>query len=221
MVPFTSITGLRSTWPTTGSTNTPSYRLGRRMSQDSFFATPSAPPLADRSRRTGYSTSRHTKASARQTREMVPTGNLAGGELKYLCVPYNPGPPPTGDPNCTVGPSSLTHPVEVDSISTYLPNDYVATLTPAQIASLDQGCSANGTCPLGPGPNPLIANINPAYPNPLFSKYPLPNCTACGNATNGDGDGLNSAGFTFPGNDPTKHDTYIFKLDYKITASGN
>ncbi len=32
---------------------------------------------------------------------------------------------------------------------------------------------------------------------------------------------MNSAGFTFPGNDPTTHDTYIFKLDYKITANGN
>ena len=51
--------------------------------------------------------------------------------------------------------------------------------------------------------------------------YPLPNCAACGNAANGSGDGLNSAGFTFPGNDPTTLDTYIIKLDYKISADGN
>jgi hypothetical protein len=154
-----------------------------------------------------------------QTTEIVPTASLAAGELKYLCVAYNPGPPKTGDPNCTLGDPN-SNGVTVDSVSNYLP-DYVATLTPTQIASLDVGCAANGTCPLGPGPNPLIANLGGANPNSLFSKYPLPNCTACGNATNGDGDGLNSAGYTFPGNDPTKHDTYIFKLDYKITTDGN
>ena len=152
-----------------------------------------------------------------QTTEIVPTASLAAGELKYLCVQAGLS---GGDPNCTVGPSTAGHPVEVDNVSTY-PKDYVATLTPAQIGTLDQGCGTNGTCPLGPGPNPLIANINPAYPNPLFSKYPLPNCTACGNAVNGNGDGLNSAAYTFPGNNPTKHDTYILKLDYKISADGN
>ena len=43
----------------------------------------------------------------------------------------------------------------------------------------------------------------------------MPNGTNCG------GDGLNSGCFTFAGNDPVKHDTYIVKLDYKITANGN
>src|SRR4029077_1251872 len=86
---------------------------------------------------------------------------------------------------------------------------------------LDQGCTGNSTCPLGPGPNPLIANVNPAFPNPLFTQYPAPNCPACGNATNGSGDLLNTSGFTFPGNDPTKLDTFIVKLDYKLTANGN
>jgi hypothetical protein len=49
----------------------------------------------------------------------------------------------------------------------------------------------------------------------MFSNYPAPN------STSGGGDGLNSASYTFAGNNPTKHDTYIFKLDYKITPSGN
>ncbi len=147
-----------------------------------------------------------------QTTRIVPTQSLAQGFIKYLCNP-------SSDTNCTLGAPNAQG-VTVQNISTYAP-DYVATLSPTQIASLDQGCTANGTCPLGPGPNPLIANINPAFPNPLFSHYPAPNCTACGNATNGSGDGLNSAGFTFPGNDPTKLDTYILKLDYKISADGN
>jgi len=152
-------------------------------------------------------------AEQEQTTRIVPTQSLRDGFIKYLCNP-------TSDPlNCTLG-SPNTYGVTVENISGFSP-DYVATLTPAQLASLDQGCSGNGTCPLGPGANPLIANIGGANPNALFMHYPLPNCTACGNAVNGSGDGLNSAGYTFPGNDPTTLDTYIFKLDYKITANGN
>jgi len=151
-----------------------------------------------------------------QTTKIVPTASLEQGFIKYLCNP-------SADPNCVLGTPNANG-VTVQNIATYAP-DYVATLTPAQIASLDRGCTANGTCPptpgsAGPGPNGLIANINGANPHALFTHYPLPNCTACGNATNGSGDGLNSAGFTFPGNDPIKLDTYIVKLDYKITSDG-
>jgi hypothetical protein len=68
---------------------------------------------------------------------------------------------------------------------------------------------------VGPGPNGNIANIGGANPSALFAKYPAPN------STSGGGDGLNSAAYTFPGNDPTSLNTYIFKLDYKISANGN
>jgi hypothetical protein len=143
------------------------------------------------------------------TNRVIPTQSLDQGFIKYLCNP-------SSDPNC-----STTNPtVNVVSNPSFSPL-LVATLTPAQFASLDQGCGANGTCPLGPGVNPLIANIGGTNPNALFTHYPAPNCPSCGNASQGSGDLLNSSGFTFPGNDPTKLDTYIFKLDYKITANGN
>lgn len=132
-----------------------------------------------------------------QTR-VVPTASLAAGNLKYLCNADT-----SVDPNCVVGNSQVT----VEDGGTSYPGFNVATLTSSQIAGLDQGCSGNSTCPWGPGPNPNILS--------LFSAYPLPN------STSGGGDGLNSASYTFPGNDPTKHDTYILKLDYKITANGN
>jgi hypothetical protein len=159
-------------------------------------------------------------AEQEQTTRIVPTESLREGFIKYLCNP-------SSDPNCVLGTPNANG-VTVQSVAGFGP-DYVATLTPAQLASLDQGnppgtgCASQTptTCPLGPGPNPLIANISGANPNALFMRYPLPNCTACGNAVNGDGDGLNSAGFTFPGNNPTSLNTYIFKLDYKITADGN
>jgi Carboxypeptidase regulatory-like domain len=158
-----------------------------------------------------------------QTTRIVPTASLDRGQLKYLCNPVGDSVYPNGDPNCfngNTGSNSSGQLFSVASNSTYAP-DLVATLYPAGLSPLDQGCGANGTCPLGPGANPIIANIGGANPGALFTHYPLPNCTACGNAVNGSGDGLNSAGFTFPGNDPTTLDTYIIKLDYKITADGN
>ena len=149
------------------------------------------------------------------TRE-VPTQSMADGELKYLCDPGS-------DPNCSTTNSIIS---VVGGGQTFAGFD-IATLTPGQVAALDQGnpagtgCASNGTCPVtpgnlwgGPGPNGLITNIGGANPAALFTKYPLPNSSS-------EGDLLNTAGYTFPGADPIKHDTYIVKLDYKINASGN
>ena len=168
-------------------------------------------------------------AEQEQTTRIVPTASLREGIITYLCNPVSDSVYPNGDPNCFAGNTGYNGSTELFSVAsnpTYAP-DLVATLYPAGITPLDQGCVANETCPptpgnpIGGGPNGLIANIGGANPNALFSHYPLPNCTACGNAVNGSGDGLNSAGFTFPGNDPITLDTYIIKLDYKITADGN
>ncbi|MGC2446728.1 MAG: carboxypeptidase-like regulatory domain-containing protein [Candidatus Sulfotelmatobacter sp.] len=159
-----------------------------------------------------------------QTNRVIPTPSLAAGELRYLCNP--------SDPNCALGDPNGKG-VTVDAGGNAFPGFNVVTLTPGQIASLDQGdylgpgCAVNGTCPptpgnpAGPGPNGLIANIGGANPDALFMHYPTPNCPSCGNATNGSGDLLNTAGYTFPGNNPSVLNTYIVKLDYKITANGN
>ncbi len=131
-----------------------------------------------------------------QETRTVPTASLAAGELKYLCNVDT-----TVDPNCVQGdpnPNGVT-------IDPYNSQFNVATLTSSQIAGLDTVCST--TCPWGGGPNPNILSLFASYPNP--------------NSTSGGGDGLNSASYTFPGSDPTKHDTYIVKLDYKLTANGN
>src|SRR5579872_3390110 len=151
-------------------------------------------------------------ADQQQVTRIVPTPSLAQGQLKYLCDP--------SDPNCALGDPN-SNGVTVDPGGNAFPGFNIATLSPSQVASLDQGCSGNGTCPLGPGPNPLIANIGGSNPNALFAHYPAPNCPSCGNAANGSGDLLNSSGFTFPGNAPIRLNTYIVKLDYKITADGN
>ena len=168
-------------------------------------------------------------AEQEQITRIVPTASLRQGILTYLCNPVGDSVYPNGDPNCFAGNTGYNGSNQLFSVAsnpTYAP-DLVATLYPAGITPLDQGCVANRTCPATPGnpngggPNGWLANIGGANPNALFAHYPLPNCTACGNAVNGSGDGLNSAGYTFPGNDPITLDTYIIKLDYKITADGN
>jgi hypothetical protein len=136
-----------------------------------------------------------------QVGRVVPSASMRAGELKYLCN--------TSDPNCFDGNNTANF--SVASSPTYPSPFLVATLTPAGVTNLDQGCSGAGTCPagVGPGPNPNILSMWSA------PTLPMPNGTNCG------GDGLNSGCFTFAGNDPVKHDTYIAKLDYKITANGN
>lgn len=155
-------------------------------------------------------------ADQMQVNRVIPTPSMVAGELKYLCN--------TSNPNC----STTNTTVNVVSDPRFAPL-LVATLTPSQITSIDQGCSSQSptTCPptpgnpTGPGPNGLLANIGGANPSALFMNYPTPNCPSCGNAENGSGDLLNSSGYTFPGNNPTSLNTYIFKLDYKISADGN
>src|SRR5947209_12081438 len=133
-----------------------------------------------------------------QVSRVVPSASMRAGQLKYLCDP-------SSDTNCVAGTNNAN--LSVASNPTYAPL-LVATLTPAGVANLDQGCSGTGTCPWGPGPNPNILNMWSA------PTLPLPN------GTSGGGDGLNSGSFTFAANSPFKHDTYILKLDYKITANG-
>ncbi|HUA14407.1 MAG TPA: carboxypeptidase-like regulatory domain-containing protein [Verrucomicrobiae bacterium] len=162
-------------------------------------------------------------AEQMQVNRIVPTASMAAGQLQYLCN--------SSDPSCfdgnTGSDSGGNQLFSVASNSQFAP-DLVATLTPAGVASLDQGCSGNGTCPVtpgniwgGPGPNGLLANLGGVNPDALFMHYPAPNCPSCGNAAVGSGDLLNSSGYTFAGNNPTSLNTYIFKLDYKITADGN
>ncbi len=148
-------------------------------------------------------------ADTEQVTREVPTLSMREGFLKYLCDPGSDPNCSTSNPNISVTPGG----------STFAGFD-IATLSPAQVGALDQGCAAYGTCPptpgnaVGPGPNGLVVNINgTGNSNALFTKYPLPNSSS-------EGDLLNTAAYTFPGADPVKHDTYIVKLDYKINASG-
>jgi hypothetical protein len=139
-----------------------------------------------------------------QTTQEVPSTELRNGTIQYTCVPA------PADPNCVLGtPNSKGFTVVNEPAIS--PTDYIVQLTPAQFAAMDPVAASMGTCPwanskgqCGVDPNVL----------PVFQQYPKPN-------TDTIGDLLDYRGFTFPGSDPVKLNTYIVRLDYKITATGN
>jgi hypothetical protein len=124
--------------------------------------------------------------------------------IQYPCVPA------PGDPNCVLG-SPNANGFTVTNNPAISQTDYIVQLSQAQFAAMDPIAASNGTCPwansqgdCGVDPNVL----------PVFQQYPLPN-------TDTVGDLLDYRGFTFAGADPVKLNTYIVRLDYKITANGN
>jgi Carboxypeptidase regulatory-like domain len=138
------------------------------------------------------------KREALQVSRVVPSAGMKAGSISYPCDSVN-------DPtNCALG-------------NPYVQNvggTLVATLNAAQIAAMDTGCSNNGTCPLGAGPNPLLANIGGANPGALFTQYPNANTTTVG-------DGFDYVGYTFSSPLPASQNAYVAKLDYNLTRDGN
>jgi len=140
------------------------------------------------------------------TRE-IPSEELRQGIIQYVCDP-------SADANCNTSnqsPSNFYTIVQDPRAGTNDEgqNNLLVQLSPGPqggFAHMDLHCQANGTCPLGRGPDPDVLQV--------FQQYPLPN-------TDTEGDLLNFRGYTFAGAHPTKHDTYIAKLDYKLTANGN
>jgi hypothetical protein len=114
-----------------------------------------------------------TRESTQITR-VVPSDNLRQGILSYHCA---------DDPACPAGG--------------------IQTLTAQDLAKMDPNCPANGTCPLGAGPDPAVLA--------LFQQYPHPNTTG--------GDGINFQGFTFSAPTPGSLNTYIAKLDFNLTQN--
>ena len=74
-----------------------------------------------------------------------------------------------------------------------------STISVSQIQALDAGCTANGVCPWGPGPNPNVL----AYLN----QFPAANGTALG-------DGYNTGSFTFASPAPLTLNTSIGRIDF-------
>jgi hypothetical protein len=75
----------------------------------------------------------------------------------------------------------------------------LVTQSPAEIAATDPNCSANGTCPWGPGVDPNVIT--------LMSGYPTANGAALG-------DGLNLGSYSFSSPNPQNLNTSIVRLDW-------
>jgi hypothetical protein len=134
-----------------------------------------------------------------QVTRVVPSAGLRAGSISYPCDVNDTINCVAGNPN-------------VQNVSGTL----IATLTASQIAKMDPNCTT--TCPLGPGPNPMLSTNVPGdttpNPNNLFTLYPEPN-------TDTVGDGLDFRGFTFSSPLPSSLDDYVLKFDYNVTKNGN
>jgi len=124
-----------------------------------------------------------------QTTRVVPSDNLRNGILSYLTC--------GADITCNNGKTTPTQ----------------FNLTPAQLASLDQGCASQGGCIYSVGGAPPAVHLG-ANPNieALFQQYPHANSTAVG-------DGINFQGYSFPASTPGTLNTYIAKFDFNVAQN--
>lgn len=142
------------------------------------------------------------QAENQQVTRNVPTPNVQDGVVLYPCA---------ATANCPAGS------VQGFTKTWNFPSGTYG-VGPTQIALMDAHCTTPrmnfpmGTCPLGPGVNPLVAN---AQGTGEFQKYPTANSHGCGN-----NDGFNIACYTFSAPNPTRLNTTIARLDYNITRSG-
>jgi Carboxypeptidase regulatory-like domain len=130
-----------------------------------------------------------TRESYQITR-IVPSAALRDGVIQYLCAPAQ---------TC---PGGSVQGLDGNTFN-FAPG--VNGLGPSQIAQMDPNCSANGTCPWGPGVNPHVIQT--------LNQYPLPNSDQLG-------DTLNYRAYTFAAPTPSKLDTYVARFDYNLTQSG-
>jgi hypothetical protein len=138
-----------------------------------------------------------------QVTQSVPSDELRNGIMQYLC---DPSVDPT---NCQVGtPAPGVTVISNPLVST---TDNVVQLSPGAFAALDPNAAANGTCPWANGNGECGVDPNVLQ---VFNQYPHTNSDTVG-------DLLDYRGYTFAGSNPEKLNTYIARLDYKITANGN
>ena len=138
-----------------------------------------------------------TRENTQVTRE-VPSTLLREGIVQYECQD------PTQCPGGTVQVQGVNPSFAPTMYTVNVPAGSNVLGTP-QIGQMDPNCTANGTCPWGPGVDPnVIATLN---------QYPQPN-------SNQLGFGYNFQAFTFSSPAPNKLDTYVAKIDYNLTQSG-
>jgi len=142
-----------------------------------------------------------------ETTRIVPSLNLRNGSASYWCL--------TSDPNCVVSNTGTAGANFTIAPAAGVPaGDLLVTMTPGTLSLLDPNCTANGSCPQGPGANPTTESI--------LQGYPAPNVAFATDSLSGlASDGYNYQGYNFPAPTPLTYNTYIAKLDYNLTQNGN
>jgi carboxypeptidase family protein len=135
---------------------------------------------------------------SQQTTRTIPSDALRLGTVQYQCDARE-------DASCGESPNPFPG-VTVTQPAGFDPNVFLVSMDRGAFSLLDPNCTGNGTCPLGPGANQAVLDV--------FNTYPSPNSDA-------GGDGLNLRAFTFPAPNPNNLNTYIVKLDFKLTQNGN
>jgi hypothetical protein len=108
-------------------------------------------------------------------------------------------------------------------IVSYIATDgSIATLQPSDIAGIDQGCVANGTCPNGAGVNAAVLSLwngNATLPGgAAIPAYPLPNNLSSSAAG---ADGMNIQGYNFAAPVPQNQNATLVRLDGNLTRSNS
>ena len=136
-----------------------------------------------------------------QVTRVVPSLGLRTGSISYPCDV-------TDTVNC------IASNPKVQNVGGTL----IATLNANDIAGMDPNCSSIGSCPLGPGANPLIAYLqgNPnSKPELHLQSVPPAQYNYGWRST------WFQEGFTFPSPLPASLDDYVLKFDYNLTRDGN
>jgi hypothetical protein len=96
-----------------------------------------------------------------------------------------------------------------------------ATLSPSDLASIDQGCLASGTCPNGNGVSHAVLDLwngKSTLPSgAAVPAYPHPNNLG---ATAPGADGVNIQGFSFAAPHPRNQNVVLLRLDGNVTKNG-
>src|SRR5260221_7968962 len=133
-----------------------------------------------------------------QVTRVVPSDTLRQGIIQYQCSD------PSQCPGGTFAVQGVDANFNPQTVNVTVPAGFTALGTD-QISQMDTRCTANGTCPWGPGVDPnTIATMN---------LYPHAN-------SNQVGDNFNYRAFTFSAPAPKKLDTYVVKFDYNLNQSG-
>ena len=142
---------------------------------------------------------------------IVPSAALRDGVIQYPCAAITDSSGNIIETATQVCPGTSANSAQGQSGASYTSLPGFNALGPSQIATMDPRCTT--TCSPTAQYSMLQRGVDP-YSLQTMNTYPLPNSDNCG-------DTLNYRCYVFSAPTPAKLDTYVAKLDYNLTNSGN